>query len=126
MSGVIQVGMGEARVAGEGEVLAVLLGSCVALASAIVALAPTSARAQDAVAPAAVDAVAPPAVDDASMSMIAVVAELAALRADLDRLGDKLADDAVLLASHPEVQFLDAAGQRIGKIIDALRTAPPR
>ncbi len=31
MSGVIQVGMGEARVAGEGEVLAVLLGSCVAL-----------------------------------------------------------------------------------------------
>jgi len=73
-----------------------------------------------------VEAVTPPVIDDAAMSMAAVVADLAALRADLDRLGDKLADDAVLLASYPEVQFLDEAGQRIGKIIDALRTAPPR
>jgi len=71
----------------------------------------------------ALAAAAVPAIDDRTMPMIAVVAELAALRADLDRLGDKLADDAVLLASHPEVQFLDAAGQRIGRIIDALRAA---
>lgn len=70
--------------------------------------------------------VTPPVIDEVAMSLAAVVADLAALRADLDRLGDKLADDAVLLASHPEVQFLDAAGQRIGKIIDALQTAPSR
>ena len=71
-------------------------------------------------------AIALPVIDGGAMSMTAVVAELAALRTDLVRLGDKLADDAVLMAGHPEVQFLDAAGQRIDKIIDALRTAPLR
>lgn len=68
---------------------------------------------------------AAPEVDDATMSKTAVVAELAGLRADLDRLGDKLAHDEFLLASHPEVQCLNAAGQRIGKIIAALSSASP-
>lgn len=70
----------------------------------------------------AVDVVAAPAVNVA-MPMAAVVADLVSLQAQLGQLGDKLADDAILLVSHPELQFLDAAGQRIGKIIQAIRSA---
>lgn len=71
----------------------------------------------------AVDAVAVPAVHH-NLSMASVVVDLEVLQAQLGQLGDKLAEDEFLLASHPEVQFLDAAGQRIGRIVEALRTAP--
>jgi len=57
--------------------------------------------------------------------MVAVVAELTGLQAQLGKLGDQLAGDAFVLVNHPEVQLLDAAGQRIGKIIEALQTAVP-
>ena len=60
---------------------------------------------------------------DAAPSMAAVVAELAAVQAQLGQLGDQLALDATVLANHSEVQLLDAAGQRIGRIVAALRGA---
>jgi hypothetical protein len=53
---------------------------------------------------------------------MAILAELAELQAQLARLGDQLAGDAFVLAHHPEVQNLDAAGQRVGRIMEALRT----
>jgi hypothetical protein len=55
---------------------------------------------------------------------MAVLAELAALQAQLAQLGDQLAGDPFVLTHHPEVQNLDAAGQRVGRIIEALRTGP--
>jgi hypothetical protein len=51
----------------------------------------------------------------------AAMAGLEALRIELGLLGEQLARDASLGAGHPQVQLLDAAGQRIGKIIAALR-----
>jgi hypothetical protein len=57
-------------------------------------------------------------------STMAILAELAALQAQLVQLGDQLAGDSFVLAHHPEVQNLDAAGQRVGRIIEALRTMP--
>lgn len=62
-------------------------------------------------------------IDAPPMSRLAAVAELTALQAELGQLADKLSHDMILVATHPEVQFLDAAGQRIGKIIQAVRTA---
>ncbi len=56
---------------------------------------------------------------------IAVLAELAELQAQLGELGDRLAGDAFVLAHHPEVQILDAAGQRVGRIITALQCVAP-
>jgi hypothetical protein len=46
--------------------------------------------------------------------------ELAQLRADLSRLGGKLASDPALIASHPEIQMLDVSVQRIDRIIGQL------
>jgi hypothetical protein len=72
----------------------------------------------------AVETVAPaavPAIERATSTM-AILAELAELQAQLARLGDQLAGDAFVLAHHPEVQNLDAAGQRVGRIMEALRT----
>jgi len=63
-----------------------------------------------------------PMVEQAS-PMIAVLAELTGLQAQLGQLGDQLAGDAFVLVNHPEVQLLDAAGQRIGRIIKALQSA---
>ena len=68
------------------------------------------------------EVVAAPAVAPISIVPLSVVAELLALRADIDRLGNKLADDEIMLANHPEVHFLNAAGQRIGRIVETLRT----
>jgi len=48
-------------------------------------------------------------------------AELQALRADLVRLGDGLASDAILVATHPEVQLIDIALQRVDRLIGQLR-----
>ncbi len=62
-----------------------------------------------------------PLVERAAPTM-AVLAELAALQAQIGQLGDQLAGDAFVLAHHPEVQNLDAAGQRVGRIMEALRT----
>lgn len=69
-----------------------------------------------------VDAVLVPVRDD-EQSVAAAVDELVAVQAQLGRLGDQLALDAGLLEKHPEVQLLDVAGQRIGRIVDTLRTA---
>ncbi len=73
----------------------------------------------------AVQAVAPAVVPVVKQepSMMAIVVELSELQAQLGELGDQLAGDAFVLVHHPEVQFLDAAGQRIGRIIKALQTA---
>ncbi len=73
----------------------------------------------------AVQAVAPAVVPviKREASMMAVVAELAGVQAQLGELGDQLAGDAFVLVHHPEVQLLDAAGQRIGRIIEALQKA---
>ncbi len=72
-----------------------------------------------------VQAVAPAAVPtiERATSTMAVLAELAELQAQLGHLGDRLAGDTFVLVHHPEVQLLDAAGQRIGRIIKALQTA---
>ncbi len=56
---------------------------------------------------------------------IAVQADLAELQAQLGPLGDQLAGDAFVLAHHPEVQILDSAGQRVGRIITALQCVAP-
>ena len=48
-------------------------------------------------------------------------AELLALRADLVRLGNGLAGDAILVATHPEVQMIDIALQRVDRMIGQLR-----
>ena len=55
--------------------------------------------------------------------MPAVVAGLERLQAELGQLADKLAQDVILVATHPEVQFLDEAAQRIGKIVQAIQAA---
>lgn len=72
----------------------------------------------------AVRAVAPVAVKviDRVTPTVTVLTELAELRAQLTLLGDQLAGDNFVLSHHPEVQVLDAAGQRIGRIIEALGT----
>ena len=59
-----------------------------------------------------------------SSSMLAIVAELIDLQSQLGQTGDKLSGDVLVLANHPEVQALDAAGQQIGRIIAALSTEP--
>jgi hypothetical protein len=48
-------------------------------------------------------------------------AELQALRADLVRLGNGLAGDAILVATHLEVQMIDIALQKVDRIIGQLR-----
>ena len=50
-----------------------------------------------------------------------IEAELLALRGDLVRLGNGLAGDAILVATHPEVQMLDIALQKIDRLIGLLR-----
>lgn len=52
-------------------------------------------------------------------------AELASLRNDLTTLGDALVQDVILVATHPEIQILDVAMQRIDRLI-ALMAAPDR
>ncbi len=64
-----------------------------------------------------------PAIERETPTM-AVLAELAELQAQLGQLGDQLAGDAFVLAHHPEVQILDAAGQQVGRIIKALQNGP--
>jgi hypothetical protein len=51
--------------------------------------------------------------------------ELSLLRADLVQLGNGLAADIVLVATHPEIQLLDIAQQRIDRIMNAIAEAAP-
>jgi len=50
-----------------------------------------------------------------------VVSALESLQLGLTKLADKLAQDIILVATHPEVQYLDEAVQRIGKIVSAIQ-----
>jgi hypothetical protein len=59
--------------------------------------------------------------DSAVMSADAAISDLFRLREELDHLGDLLAQDAAVVASHPQIQLFDTAGQRIAKIVEALR-----
>ena len=52
-----------------------------------------------------------------------ILAELAALRADLAQLGSGLAGDAILVATHPEIQLVDIALQRVDRIARRLRNS---
>jgi hypothetical protein len=62
------------------------------------------------------------AVDATNISSdTSIVAELAALRADLVQLGNGLANDTILVATHPEIQMIDVALQRVDRVIGQLR-----
>ena len=68
-------------------------------------------------------AVAAPAPELPPIADMAV--ELAAVQAQLGQLGDRLARDSLVLANHPDVRLLAAASQRIGRIVETLRSASP-
>ena len=51
----------------------------------------------------------------------AAVADLIRLQAELGELADLLARDPLVVAAHPEIQWFDAAEQRMTKIVAALR-----
>ena len=60
-------------------------------------------------------------------SPVVIETELELLRSDLTQLGNGLAADVVLVATHPEIQLIDIASQRIDRIMrvltrDALQT----
>lgn len=63
-----------------------------------------------------------PVADVAGKSSDAL-AELEALRADLARLAAGLAADAILVATHPEIQMVDIALQRVDRITGQLRNS---
>ena len=48
---------------------------------------------------------------------VEIETELALLRADLVKLGDALTSDIILVATHPEIQLIDIALQRVGRIM---------
>jgi hypothetical protein len=64
-----------------------------------------------------------PAIDDLHPGATSIEAELAVLRNDLAELGSSLIGDAILVATHPEIQALDIALQRIDRVIESLRSA---
>ena len=71
---------------------------------------------------------APPAEAPAqakALSAGAALAELGALQLQIREIGGRLALDPSLPPNHPEVRLLNAAEQRIGQIITALRGALP-
>ena len=51
-----------------------------------------------------------------------MAAELMTLRTELAELGNSLIGDVVLVATHPEIQALDIAVQRIDRMIGRLGT----
>lgn len=57
----------------------------------------------------------------ASPSPISIEVELATLRAELGQLESTLTEDAVLIASHPEIQTIDISLQRIDRILEQVR-----
>lgn len=56
----------------------------------------------------------------------AMADELAAVQAQIGQLGERLAADATVLATYPELRWLGEATQRIGRVVAVLRTKPPR
>jgi hypothetical protein len=50
-----------------------------------------------------------------------IVTELMALRANLAQLENGLATDAILVATHPEIQTIDIALQRVDRVLGQLR-----
>jgi hypothetical protein len=46
--------------------------------------------------------------------------ELSALRSELTKLGEGLVGDIILVATHPELQLLDVALQRVDRIAAGL------
>ena len=60
-----------------------------------------------------------------ALSAGAALAELGALQLQIREIGGRLALDPALPPNHPEVRLLNAAEQRIGQIITALRRALP-
>lgn len=63
------------------------------------------------------------AIKASELSSPSIVADLESLQVKLSELADKLSLDMILVATHPEVQFLDEAIQRIGKIIQSIQTS---
>lgn len=57
---------------------------------------------------------------DRPLRSVEVETELALLRADLAKLGDALTSDIILVATHPEIQLIDIAQQRIQRILGVL------
>lgn len=57
---------------------------------------------------------------EVTSSLATAAEELRHLRAEVERLGDSLSKDIILVATHPEIQFLDEAMQRLEKIAEAL------
>src|SRR5690242_9197445 len=62
----------------------------------------------------------PAALADEHLHSAGLRPELSLLRDDLSKLGDALATDIILVATHPEIQLLDISLQRIDRIIRAL------
>ena len=60
-----------------------------------------------------------------STSLREELAELSALRSDLTRLGEGLTADIILVATHPELQLLDIALQRVDRIVARLEELSP-
>jgi hypothetical protein len=58
--------------------------------------------------------------DESYGQSIDVETELGLLRADLTKLGDALAADIILVATHPEIQLIDMALQRIERIMGSI------
>jgi len=61
----------------------------------------------------------PAAAPDRPNRSVEFETELALLRADLTKLGDALTSDIILVATHPEIQLIDIALQRVGRIMSA-------
>ena len=53
--------------------------------------------------------------------MLDILAELAVLKADLTQLGNSLAGDMIMVATHPELQLIDISIQRVDRIAARLR-----
>ena len=53
------------------------------------------------------------------LSSADILNELRELQSGLISLGEKLSNDCIVVATHPEIQFLDHAVQRIAKLVDA-------
>ena len=59
----------------------------------------------------------PPQLDRALSDPNSAFVELTSLRSDLVNLGDVLVQDIILVATHPEIQLLDIAVQRIDRLL---------
>lgn len=57
---------------------------------------------------------------DGPRCSVEIETELALLRADLTQLGNGLTADIILVATHPEIQLLDIALQRIERVMRAI------